>query len=222
MIHIIQYIYTKTVVVWVLPVNGELADIVIHEVQNSGDLDIELASSDQNDAIFDDIGSIRGVANCENFIANELLNPHRETGVPVLPSIMPSEDELFISSIEKLRKKKDIIMQYPLHENDPLNEYNTPYLASMAFPTLFPYGSGDIFGADPHSNKKSFVQKFRYLLKFCEINDDGTLDYRFAKHSRFVLWLYNLHYRHRTLAQGKIYISQARRLIYLFMILNHI
>jgi hypothetical protein len=78
----------------------------------------------------------------------------------------------------------------------------------MAIPTLFPYGTGDIIGADPDPNKKSFVQKFRYLLKFCEINDNGTLDYRFAKHSLFVLWLYNLHYRHRTLAQGKIYISQ--------------
>jgi hypothetical protein len=71
----------------------------------------------------EDISVIRGVANCENFIANELLNPHKETGVPVLPSKMPSEDELLISSIEKLRKKR-ILSCNILLKNDPLNEYS--------------------------------------------------------------------------------------------------
>lgn len=32
--------------------------------------------------------------------------------------------------------------------------------------------------------------------------------YRFAKHPRFILWIYNIHYRHRTLGQGDIYIKQ--------------
>jgi hypothetical protein len=47
--------------------------------------------------------------------------------------------------------------------------------------------------------------------KYCESeSDDSNLfEYRFAKHSRFVLWLYNLHFRHRTLSQGKIYIRQC-------------
>ena len=50
-------------------------------------------------------------------------------------------------------------------------------------------------------------QKYRHLLKNCE-DIDGHLEYRFAKHPRFVLWLYNLHYRHRTLPQGKIFLQQ--------------
>jgi hypothetical protein len=54
-------------------------------------------------------------------------------------------------------------------------------------------------------------QKYRALLKYCESesDDSNVFEYRFAKHSRFVLWLHNLHYRHRTLSQGKIYLRQC-------------
>lgn len=33
--------------------------------------------------------------------------------------------------------------QWPTASNEPLNEYQTPFLATMAFPTLFPDGKGD-------------------------------------------------------------------------------
>ena len=31
-------------------------------------------------------------------------------------------------------------IQWPTVSNEPLNEYQTPFLATMAFPTLFPDG----------------------------------------------------------------------------------
>ena len=34
-------------------------------------------------------------------------------------------------------------MQWPTIENQPLNEYQMLYLATMAFTTLFPGGKGD-------------------------------------------------------------------------------
>ena len=34
-------------------------------------------------------------------------------------------------------------LNWPKTEDEPLNEYQTPYLATMAFPTLFPNGKGD-------------------------------------------------------------------------------
>ena len=34
-------------------------------------------------------------------------------------------------------------MQWPSLDNEPLNEYQVSYLATMAFPTLFPDGKGD-------------------------------------------------------------------------------
>ena len=38
---------------------------------------------------------------------------------------------------------EDELMNWPSVDNQPLNEYQTPYLATMAFPTLFPDGKGD-------------------------------------------------------------------------------
>ena len=34
-------------------------------------------------------------------------------------------------------------LNWPSHEEPPLNEYTKPFLATMAFPTLFPNGNGD-------------------------------------------------------------------------------
>ena len=34
-------------------------------------------------------------------------------------------------------------MQWPILDDKPFNKYETPYLATMAFPTLFPDGKAD-------------------------------------------------------------------------------
>ena len=34
-------------------------------------------------------------------------------------------------------------MPWPTVNNEPLNEYQSPFLATLAFPTLFPDGKGD-------------------------------------------------------------------------------
>lgn len=99
-------------------------------------------------------------------------------------------------------------LPYPPRDIDPLNEWNTNYLAAMAFPTLFPTGQGDLWKLSSHSNSTSFIIKFRHLLRYSEYNPDGSLEFRFASHPRFVLWLYNIHYRHRALSQGDIYLKQ--------------
>ena len=48
---------------------------------------------------------------------------------------------------------------------------------------------------------------FRHLFKYCE-GIDGQLSYRFAKHSRFIFWLYNLHYCNRIVSQGKLFLQE--------------
>lgn len=98
-------------------------------------------------------------------------------------------------------------MPYPPRDIDPLNEWTTDYLAAMAFPTLFPTGRGDPWKLSRFYSSVSFVARFRHLLRYCEINSDGTLECRFASHPRFVLWLFNIHFRHRALSQGDIYLK---------------
>lgn len=96
---------------------------------------------------------------------------------------------------------------YPPRDHDPLSEFTTAYLASKAFPTLFPTGAGDPWRLDAYSDANTQLMKFRHLLRYCE-EVDGKLEFRFAQHPRFVLWVYNIHYRHRTLSQGDIYLQQ--------------
>jgi hypothetical protein len=80
-------------------------------------------------------------------------------------------------------------------------------LASCAFPTLFFGGHGDPYGATRNANKETFHNKVKYLLMYSE-NVGGELVSRFAAHPRFVCWINNIIYRHRTLSQGEIYLKQ--------------
>ena len=48
----------------------------------------------------------------------------------------------------EIRVKK---LRWPTVIDDPFNEYNTPFLATLAFPTLFPDGSGDPLNPALHS-----------------------------------------------------------------------
>lgn len=58
-------------------------------------------------------------------------------------------------------------------ENEPLNEFSCQYLASMAFPTLFPDGKGDptntaVFSDTSSNTTQSFAAKLKHLIKFSE------------------------------------------------------
>ena len=106
---------------------------------------------------------------------------------------------------------KPPVLQYPTISDVPLNEFKTPWLAAMAFPTLFPYGYGDPLGIFENSSEKSFICKIRHLIKYAEEKRvNGKLSYvsRFASHPRFILWAHNIFYRHRTISQSNIYLQQ--------------
>ena len=52
-------------------------------------------------------------------------------------------------------------------DNEPTNEYVTPFLATMAFPTLFPDGKGD--PTNPSLNRDvQFDKRIKHLLKYAE------------------------------------------------------
>lgn len=51
--------------------------------------------------------------------------------------------------------------------NSPLNEYVTPFLAAVEFPTLFPDGNGD--PTNPAILKNvTLKEKVKHLIKFAE------------------------------------------------------
>ena len=97
-------------------------------------------------------------------------------------------------------------MQWPSVENEPLNDYQISYLATMAFPTLFPDGKGDPTNQGLLRDA-SLQERIKHLLKFAEIID-GKWVYHFANHPRFSYWAFNMIQRQRILQQSGIFLKQ--------------
>ena len=97
-------------------------------------------------------------------------------------------------------------LDWPSMENEPLNEYTTPFLATMAFPTLFPDGKGDPTNPSLHRDVP-ISSRVQHLIKFAEYNNDRWV-YRFATHPRFSYWAFNMIQRRRTSQQSSIFLKQ--------------
>lgn len=97
-------------------------------------------------------------------------------------------------------------MPWPTVDNEPLNEYVNPFLATLAFPTLFPDGKGDPTNPSLHRNIP-LAERVKHLLRFGE-NKNGRWLYRFATHPRFAYWALNLIQRKRILQQTGIFLKQ--------------
>ena len=117
-----------------------------------------------------------------------------------LPSnrAMPTEKERLNNTLDEITLE--------INQNEPINEFNTPNFGTLAFPTLFPNGEGDLFLNDTIRNVadnelESLSQKLKHLIKFAE-EKNGKWHYRFA------YWAYNILYRRRILSQGSYYIKQ--------------
>ena len=127
-----------------------------------------------------------------------------------LPSKVKKAKEADLTKSEVLNTKTEVDIG-----SSPLNEFNTPYLASLAFPTLFPDTKGDptnpaIIREIAKSETENFADKLKHLIKFAEIDDKGKWFYRFASHPRFSFWGFNMLYRKRLISQGNFLSSKTQ------------
>ena len=154
-----------------------------------------------------------------DYISDEVVEP--DVGPP---TDNPSEDVVYDESTEtssllpvgeqhkqELDAIKDQLsgkqpVPWPTLQDEPLNEYQTPYLATMAFPALFPDGKGDPTNQALRRDVP-FAERIKHLIKFAE-NIDGKWVYRFASHPRFSYWALNMIQRQRTLQQTGIFLKQ--------------
>ncbi|XP_020915212.2 uncharacterized protein LOC110252718 [Exaiptasia diaphana] len=97
-------------------------------------------------------------------------------------------------------------LNWPTVQDRPVNEYQTPFLATMAFPTLFPDGKGDPTNQALVMDVP-LAERVKHLIKFAE-NVNGKWIYRFASHPRFAYWAFNMILRKRTLQQSGIFLKQ--------------
>ena len=75
-------------------------------------------------------------------------------------------------------------MNWPDIAGRPINEFRTPGLATLAFPTLFPYGTGD--PTYPGRQRDvSLTEGFKHLIRYGERDASNNLHWRFASHPRF-------------------------------------
>ena len=98
-------------------------------------------------------------------------------------------------------------LEWPPIENTPINEFYTEGLATMVFPTLFPYGKGDPTCKGRH-HAVTLTEAFKHLERYCDTLPNGHSYWRFATHSRFPYWALNMKQRHELLSQSKVYLQQ--------------
>jgi hypothetical protein len=108
-----------------------------------------------------------------------------------------------LQQINKVKAKINI----PIIDKNPLNEFETSGILTLAFPKLFPLGL-----ADPTNKiRQEFVTEtegYKHLIKYCCKDSKNNLYYPFAQHPRFLFYVSDRLRRHRTLTQSKVYLQQ--------------
>ena len=97
-------------------------------------------------------------------------------------------------------------LAWPSIINQPINEFQTPGLATQAFPTLFPYGTGDPT-CPGRRHKVTLTEAFKHLIRYAD-ETDNDFHWRFAAHPRFPYWALNMKLRHQLLSQSSVYVNR--------------
>ena len=135
------------------------------------------------------------------------------------------EGHLFVSS-ESLNENyeatiRDLINNSLGTESNPLeidfsgpmvSDYDTPGLQGLAFPTLFPYGTGDVT-RDSRTKDVTVTNAFKHYLQYSVFDEHNKLlVYPFSKHKRWMHWAQNLEERHRFLSQRRVFLRRNTKL----------
>ena len=134
--------------------------------------------------------------------SNHINSPHQYYSHSLLPS--PAQQRTEDTAIRSMINGENPL-DWPVIEGNAMNEFQTPFLATMAFPTLFSYASGDPTNPARH-HSVSLTDGFKHLIKFGETDND--MHWRFANHPRFPYWALNMKQRHQLLSQSTIYLKQ--------------
>ena len=159
-------------------------NIETNDSESDTDMDIDNYNDSDNDTEVDDTAQ------------------HNYTSfIPV-----PCQEQTEMEAIQSTINSTNSPLPWPELSKTPLNEFTTEGLATMAFPTLFPYGKGD-----PTTNDRqysvSYSEAFKHLVSFGEIRNNKFL-WRFASHPRFMYWALNMKQRHHLLSQANVYLKQ--------------
>ncbi|KAK3921767.1 hypothetical protein KUF71_010943 [Frankliniella fusca] len=129
----------------------------------------------------------------DNMEEDDNLNlPDEDMESEITSSSIPQTHML--SAEEKLKYK----LKWPQIESNPISEMVNSHYIVKAFPTLFPYGIGDV--SDVINERITARQYFQYLMDF--------LDGRFASHKIFPYFAWNSVMRWECLTKGTVYMKK--------------
>lgn len=114
----------------------------------------------------------------------------------------PAQQRIEENTIRSVINRENLF-DWPIIEENAINEYQTLFLATMAFPALFPYAAGDPTNPARH-HLISITDGFKHLIKFDEVHDGCNTNWRLASHPRFPYWALNMKQRHQLLSQSSI------------------
>lgn len=89
-----------------------------------------------------------------------------------------------------------------------LSDYSTPSLQALLFPTLFPFGVGDVTKKN-RLTEVSLTHSNQHLLNYALKEEGGQLTFPFAQHSRWMHWAQNTAERHRVNQQREVYLEKS-------------
>lgn len=108
------------------------------------------------------------------------------TSMASKPPNTQREMELIRAWVNNPNVDPTTMMDWPMIDASPINEYTTPRLLNMTFPSLFPNGKCDWL--EPRLRKLHLHKFAKHLLRY--------RDNRFGKHPRFHYYMMNMIMRH--------------------------
>ena len=199
-----------------LPQNG-VPDEILHNLTNSSEDMCESSNTNKQCNIDDHESDSESDAEMDCTAAvnhHSMHDPCNGTGIAedidrnctsFIP--VPQQEQTEIEAIKSvIQENNSTPLPWPELSKSPVNEFTTEGLATMAFPTLFPFGTGDPTVKD-RQYSVSFSEMFKHLLSFAE-NKNDKLVWRFATHPRFMYWALNMKQRHHLLSQANVYLKQ--------------
>ena len=169
------------------------------EEKNADDVESEIANGPEQ-------GGATGVSVEDNedniedghlFVSSESLNQNYESTIK----------ELLNNNLGTESNPLDIDFSGPM-----VSDYDTPGLQGLAFPTLFPYGTGDVT-IDSRTKDVSTTNAFKHYLQFSVYDEyNKILVFPFSKHKRWMHWAQNLEERHRFLSQRRVFLRRNSKL----------
>ena len=184
-----------------------------HNNKFYSDIDIDLDSVQHLpvDGIPDDLLNFKLSDSDNEPVANE--GPPTEDTEDNVGNIPSSS---YVPHVQQVQTEEDAIrstvagndpLEWPPIENTPINEFQTEGLATMVFPTLFPYGKGDPT-CKGRRHAVTLAEAFKHLERYCDVLSNGLFQWRFASHPRFPYWALNMKQRHELLSRSTLYIRQ--------------